>query len=69
MNSTLKLTPAAAGRMYHGPCFHRSRTPAENRRIIRQQIRQLKASVSMDLRYMGCILEAIANFKPASQPA
>ena len=59
MMATLQLTPAAAGSFYAGPHFHRSRSPQENRRIIREQIRQMKSSPSIGVRYMGCVLEAI----------
>ena len=64
MTSALHLTPDAAARLYSGPRFHRSRTPAENRRLIREQIRLFKGSASAAVRYMGCVLEAIANLKP-----
>jgi len=64
MTSTLHMTPQLAARLYRGPQFHLVRTPAENLRLIRQQIRNFKASASASIRYMGCILEAIANLKP-----
>jgi len=64
MTSTLHLTPAAAGRMYGGPRFHRSRSPQDNRRIILEQIRRFKDSAEASVRYLGHVLEAIANLKP-----
>lgn len=64
MMPTLQLTPAAAARIYEGPRFHRSRSPAENRRIIRDTIRKFKDHPSPAVRYMGCILEAITKLKP-----
>jgi hypothetical protein len=67
MSSTLKLSPAAAGRMYRGPRFHRSRGPQENRRIIREQIRKFKASAEAGVHYLGVILEAIAGISQKQQ--
>jgi hypothetical protein len=64
MMSTLQLTPDAAARIYQGPRFHRSRSPAENRRIIRDTIRKFKSHHSAAVRYMGCVLEAITKLKP-----
>jgi hypothetical protein len=68
MMATLALTPDAAARIYDGPRFHRSRSPAENRRIIRNSIRALKASPSMAMRYAGCILEAIQKLPTTLTP-
>ena len=65
MMPTLQLTPAAAGRIFSGPRYHRSRSPAENRRIIWDQIQELKTSPIIALRYMGCVLEAIGKIKPS----
>ncbi|MGO8839479.1 MAG: hypothetical protein ACLQQ0_18890 [Limisphaerales bacterium] len=62
--ATLQLTPAAAGRLYDGPHFHRSRSAVENRAILRSQIQQLKQSPVMALRYVGFIAEAISKIKP-----
>ena len=59
MMPVLQLTPAAAARCYAGPRFHRSRSPAEKRQILREQIRSFKASPLIAMRYIGCILEAI----------
>jgi len=64
MMPTLQLTHDAAARIYDGPRFHRSRTPAENRRIIRDTIHQFKNHPSTAVRYMGCVLEAITKLKP-----
>jgi len=58
MTATLKLTPAAAGRMYHGPRYRRSAD-----RIIIQQIGRFKASAEASVRYLGHVLEAIAKLK------
>ena len=68
MMPVLQLTPAAAGRMYAGAHFHRSRSPEENRRMIREKIRALKASPLTALRYMGCILEAIQRLPKTLAP-
>jgi len=63
MTPTLQLTPNAAARLYDGPRFHRSLTPAQQRQVIRGVIRQYKASPHAVLRYMGCVLDAIMKFK------
>jgi hypothetical protein len=62
------LTPDAAARIYDGPHFHRSRSPQENRRLIRDQIRRLKASPSMTMRYAGCVLEMISKLPKTLAP-
>ena len=64
MMPTLQLTPEAAGRLYHGPRFHRSRSPEERRQVLRDQIRTLKNSPSLALRYIGHIAEAISKIRP-----
>jgi hypothetical protein len=69
MTATLHLTPGVAARMYAGPRYHRSRSPQDNRRLIHEQIRQFKASASIALRYMGCVLEAIAQIPPCQHSA
>jgi hypothetical protein len=68
MMPVFQLTPAAAGRIYDGPHFHRSRSLEENRRIIRDSIRALKASPSMAMRYFGCVLEAIQKLPKTLAP-
>jgi hypothetical protein len=70
MMATLQLTPDAAARLYEGPRFHRNRTAQENRQLVRDQIRRFKASSSLAMRYMGCILDAIQRLPtPTHQPA
>jgi hypothetical protein len=64
MMPTLQLTHDAAARIYDGPRFHRIRTASEQRRIIRDNIRQLKRNPSIVMRYAGHVLEAIANINP-----
>ncbi|MGB7767421.1 MAG: hypothetical protein WBN22_01010 [Verrucomicrobiia bacterium] len=64
MMPMLQLTPAAAARMYEGPRYRRSRSPAETRKFLREQIRKLKASDSLMSRYFGCIAEAIMKIDP-----
>lgn len=63
MMATLQLTPASAARIYDGPRFHRSRSPEENRRIIRDTIRTFKNSPSPVYQFIGGILDVIQKLK------